>query len=151
MKKILFVSSMLFLFLTVSAEKSFACSCMASTKPLKAQVKEAFNNSAAVFSGKALEITSKDEFEMIVRIKVEKSWKAVLPKEIEITTAKGGSMCGYGFEVEKKYLVYAHGSLDALRTDNCSRTTKAFEARDIKYLHKLKVVENKKSRSGKKQ
>jgi hypothetical protein len=145
MKKILFVSSILFLFLLVSAEKTFACSCMASTKPLKTQVKEAFDNSAAVFTGEVIEIVSKGEFELTVKIKVEKSWKANLPKEIFLTTAKQSAMCGYGFEDGKKYIVYADGSVNALTANNCSRTTLESDKTDIKYLNKLKGLKNKKS------
>lgn len=143
MKKIAFILSILFLL--AASEKSFACSCMLNTKPLKTQVKEAFDSSSAIFSGEVIEITSKDEFAVNIKIKVEKSWKGNLSKEIIMTTAKDSAMCGYGFQVGQKYLVYAYGKMDALSTNICSRTTGAGNKSDIKYLDKLKKVKNKKS------
>lgn len=125
-----------FLFL-LSSQNSFACSCLANDKPLTTQIKEAFDNSTAVFSGEILGISSKSEFEVIVKIKVAKSWKANLAKELNLTTAKDSAMCGFGFEIGQKYLVYAYGKNDTLTTNNCSRTTFESNNTDINVLDML--------------
>jgi hypothetical protein len=65
-------------------------------------------------------------------------WKGELKREIIITTNKDSAMCGYGFEVGKKYLVYANGLKNDLFVDNCSRTTNMSNKGDVKYLTKLK-------------
>jgi hypothetical protein len=140
MKKTTFIFLALSIFLLVSVEKSFACTCMMSPEPLKKQVKTAFSDSAAIFEGEVLEVSqsTEKEFEFVVRIKISKSWKGEQTGEITITTANQSSLCGYNFEVGKKYLVYAHGSKERLYVDNCSRTSGFNNNGDIKYLKKLR-------------
>jgi hypothetical protein len=87
MKKTAFILSMLFSLFLFSAGESFACSCLVSLKPQNIQVKESFDNSAAIFSGEILDITPQGEWELKVKIKVEKSWKPKLSNEITLTTA----------------------------------------------------------------
>ncbi len=138
MKKVKFILFVFSLLLLASAEYSFACTCVVSNRPLNAQVKEAFNNSTVIFSGEVISITPKSEYEVTVKIKVEKSWKGTFSKEVAITTNKNSAMCGYGFEVGKTYLVYAYGAKDDLSTTNCSRIKLFSNKEDIKYLDKLK-------------
>jgi len=140
MKRAIYISLTLTLFLLASAERSFACSCKASLEPKKKQVQEAFTSSGAIFSGKIVEVSESpaDKNSLLVKIKVAQSWKGESKREIIITTAKESSMCGYGFEVGKKYLVYANGLKNELFVDNCSRTTNMSNKGDVKYLTKLK-------------
>ena len=140
MKKAIYISLALALFIFASAEKSYACSCPVSLDPEKKQVQEAFKSSGAIFSGEVLEISesSADENSLLVKFKVAKLWKGEMKNEIIITTNKESSMCGYGFEVGKKYLVYANGFNDFLFVENCSRTTNISNKGDVKYLTKLK-------------
>ncbi len=140
MKKAIYISLALALFLLASAERSFACSCVASLEPEKKQIQNAFNGSTAIFSGEVFEISesSADKSSLLVKFKVAKSWKGELKNEIIITTNKESSMCGYSFEVGKKYLVYANGLKNELFVDNCSRTTNISNKGDVKYLTKLK-------------
>lgn len=140
MKRIIFIWLMSVVFLFASAENSLACSCLFSDKPVKTQVKKAYKDSNAIFSGEVTEITesSTDEYYLIVKFKVEESWKGKAEKEITITTAADSAMCGYGFKVGEKYVVYAHGSDDELSTNICSRTTFVTDNPDVKYLAKLK-------------
>ncbi len=138
MKKSIYISLALALFVVASAEKSFACSCAASLEPEKKQVQQAFMNSRAIFSGEVLEIneSSADKNSLLVKFKVAKLWKGELKNEISITTNKESSMCGYGFEIGKKYLVYANGLKNDLFVENCSRTTNMSNKGDVKYLNK---------------
>ncbi len=138
MKKYIGLSLLLLMIVFASAQKSFACSCVMSPEPIKTQVKNAFTGADAIFSGEVVEITSQDEYHFAVKFKLAKSWKGEFAKEITIITAKDGSMCGYAFEIGKKYIVYANGKNDELSTTNCSRTAIFGEKSDGKYLDKLK-------------
>ena len=140
MKKAIYISLALAWFVFASAEKSFACSCAASLEPEKKQMQKAFTNSAAIFSGKVVEVKESpaDENKFIVKLEVAQSWKGELKREIFITTAKENSMCSYVFEIGKKYLVYANGLKNDLFVENCSRTAVLSDKSDAKYLSKLK-------------
>ena len=143
MKRVIFIALLSCMFLFASAADSFACSCQLSPAPMKKQVKDAYTDAYAVFSGEILEITSKDEWSVTVKIKVEKSWKGGFSEEMTINTNKQSSMCGYSFEVGKKYLVYAYGIKDDLGTTNCSRTTVLSGTKDIKFLDRLKKTKGR--------
>jgi hypothetical protein len=143
MKKITLVCLMVVCGLLVTAKTSLACSCLFDNKPLKQQVKDSYQGSSAVFAGEVLEITSKDEWSVSVRIKVEKSWKGKFSKEITITTAKDSAMCGYGFVTGQKYLIYTSGEKNDPRVNNCSRTTLFSNKQDLKYLERLKRTKGK--------
>jgi hypothetical protein len=124
----------------------FACSCSLPypKQSLKTQVKKALNESRAVFSGKILEVTADPEkFSIVVKLKVERSWKGSLPEEISINTGRGGGDCGYRFEVGESYLIYAYGSdVGRLSTNICQRTAKLSEAvKDLQILGKGKGVQ----------
>jgi hypothetical protein len=140
MKKAIYISLALTLFLLASAEKSFACSCLRTLEPVKKQVQQAFMDSTAIFSGEVIEINESpaDKNSLLVKFKVAKSWKGELNPEVTITTAKDGAMCGYSFEIGKTYLVYPNGPKDSLMVSNCSRTTNMSSKGDVKYLAKLK-------------
>ena len=111
MKKAIYISLALTLFLLASAEKSFACSCVASLEPEKKQVQEAFTSSGAIFSGEVIEVNESptDKNSLLVKFKIAQSWKGESKREITITTAKESSMCGYGFEVGKNILFMQMG------------------------------------------
>jgi hypothetical protein len=140
MKKAIYISLALTLFLLASAEKSFACSCPRSLEPEKKQVQQAYTDSTAIFSGEVFEISesSADKNSLLVKFKVAKLWKSELNREVTITTAKESAMCGYRFEIGKTYLVYANGLKDSLMVSNCSRTTNMSNKYDVKYLAKFK-------------
>lgn len=74
-----------------------------------------------------------------------KSWKGMNKTIIPISTGRGGGDCGYEFEVNKEYIVYAshaYGVPDHyLVTSICSRTAPVSEAtEDISFLAALPVL-----------
>jgi Tissue inhibitor of metalloproteinase len=140
MKKYIYIPLFLAVLLVASAERSYACSCVFSPEPLKKQVQGAFSSAAVVFSGEVVEIKDSptNKYDVLVKLKVANVWKGEATREITINTAKDSAMCGYNFEVGKKYLVYAYGLKDNLSTTNCSRTSTFNPKGDIKYLDKLK-------------
>lgn len=116
-----------------------ACSCELPqwNVPLKQQVGEAWQKSRAVFSGRVLEIlTNPDTFYVVVKLRVEKTWKGALTEEVSIVTGRGGGDCGFRFTVGEIYLVYAYGSdKSQLATNICQRTATIKEAaEDVKIL-----------------
>lgn len=68
----------------------------------------------------------------VVTFNVKSSWMGVTTRSVSVTTP------GYGgiFAVGREYLVYAHGSLDDLHADSCSRTREFFGTND-EYLDTL--------------
>lgn len=109
--------------------RAFACSC-AGPRPAS----EVYQNSDAVFVGKAIDIQS-EGFLSTVRFTVEMAWKGVSDDNIILKTASSGAACGYGFEEGRDYLVYAYGSPESLETGLCGRTQPFAEAyADLAYL-----------------
>lgn len=102
-----------------SAEPAFACSCA----PPKL-IQEAFESSAAVFSGKVASIEG-DQFGRTAIFQVDTAWKGVSKDTVQVLTAAQSSACGYGFEKGMSYIVYAHsGDEDSsLKANKCGTTT----------------------------
>lgn len=140
MKKYIYIPLFLAVLIVASAERSYACSCVVTPEPLKKQIQNSYSGADAVFSGEVVEIKESptDKYSVIVKFKVADSWKGELSQEIMVTTAKDSAMCGYSFEVGKKYLVYASGLPNNLSAYNCSRTAVFSPKGDVKYLAKLK-------------
>lgn len=145
MKKLI-ISAAVFGFLMFGASDVFACSCMANTKLSKVeQIQNAYQTATVVFYGEAIEVKREKiknekfgemEF-VIVKFKVEKSWKGQKTDRIVVRTATSSAACGFNFESGRKYLVYATpASGGGLRTTNCSRTSAS--GVDAKYLNKIK-------------
>jgi len=89
----------------------------------------------AVFEGQVLQIrlVERPEFPdkpnrwrastLHVTFRVSRSWKGVEQPTIDVTTADNDAACGYPFQVQRTYLVFANGDVpDALRVSNCSVT-----------------------------
>ena len=142
MKKILFITPILFFLLVLNAQDALACSCLAPdpNKSLEQKVKEAVADSSAVFTARVLSVTPvPSEGNKIVKLRLVKSWKGKLTKTITLTTGIGGGDCGYFFEAGKTYLVYAYRDENKkLSTNICNRTGEAASNKDIAVLNKIK-------------
>lgn len=145
MKKTLIFALIGFCFFTFGAAESFACSCLLDEEtPVEIQIKKARDEAAAVFSGEVVEIMREpDTFSIKVKLKVKKSWKSKLSDEIMITTGINDGLCGYDFEIGKKYLIYAYGKKGNLRTDICRRTALLSKTKDVSVLEKIKKEEKR--------
>lgn len=113
-----------------------ACTCDVPPKrPLKQSVNLARKDSRAVFSGRVLKIDEAG-YPLRVTIRVNKSWKGVLPAEVVLLTGNGLGDCGYPFEAGHNYLVYAYGpDVDHLGTNICQRTAPlSAGGKDLKIL-----------------
>lgn len=143
MKKIAFYTLGIFALFIFSSIDGYACSCLSSGEPLKQQIAKAKKDSAAIFSGRVLEIIKKPEnYQTIVKFQVQSSWKGNVSKQITISTASESAMCGYNFEVGESYLVYTNGAdVKNLQTNLCTRTAKLSAARaDTRVLGKARVL-----------
>lgn len=97
---------------------AYACSCAAPPSALYALAQ-----SSATFSGRVIDIDSPSGYEPLrVRLEVETVWKGPVQPEIEIRTAQDSAGCGFFFERNVAYLVYAYEADDALFTNLCSRS-----------------------------
>jgi len=135
MKNIKVLAAVIVFFL-LGASSVSACSCMMeSTKSISKKVKEAFTQSSAVFYGEVLEV-NRQENSVSVKFRVSSSWKGKFSGEVIVQTAENSAMCGYNFEIGKRYLVYANGESDKFQTNICTRT--AVGNADAKYLNKIK-------------
>jgi hypothetical protein len=67
------------------------------------------------------EILSSGDPEQIT-FAVTQVWKGPVYTTLVVTTARESATCGFPFELNKDYLVYATGSETALETSLCSRT-----------------------------
>ncbi len=130
-----------------------ACKCAKAPK-----VPAAFEAAAAVFEGRVVAIENETDREgdlvaKKIRLRVARAWKGVSTQEILVRTDT--SSCGYPFEVNQSYLVYARSIGDAqaqpatpnapatqyLYADHCSRTAPADSAhKDLRKLGRLGVT-----------
>ncbi|MEH7238944.1 LPXTG cell wall anchor domain-containing protein [Bacillus sp. JJ1562] len=53
---------------------------------------------------------------------VNESWKGANTSQVIVSTARSGASCGYEFELNKEYIVYAYGDKNQLETGYCERT-----------------------------
>jgi len=150
MNKITFTIFFFAFFTFLNASSILACSCVPQgSESIETQVKEAYTNSTAVFIGEVVEVIKKpDSFFVTVRFRVEKTWNnKESQKEITLSTGRDDGFCGYKFEVGKKYVVYADGDKNNLKTNICTRTS-AFESnKDVAFLNKINKIKKSKIKS----
>ena len=127
--------------LVLSSVDALACTCELPLRnlTLKQKVNEARKKSKALFAGQVLEVTANADVQsVVVRFKVQRSWKNLPAKEVSIVTGRGGGDCGYAFSVGETYLVYAYSiASKSLGTNICQRTAKITDVReDLEILGK---------------
>ncbi|TBL79473.1 hypothetical protein [Paenibacillus thalictri] len=112
----------------------YACSC-AQPQDVAAQ----FNRSQAVFSGRVLEFKEQRHLNgsltKAALFEVSHIWKGGSESKITIHTGTGGGDCGFKFEKNKEYLVYAqpstmYGGKELLVTILCDRTNVLSQAQE---------------------
>jgi hypothetical protein len=145
MNKIIFSIFFSAFIIAATASDIFACSCFQPEGvPIEKQVKEAYDKSASVFVGQVVDVTKKTDSNLI-KFRVEKSWNNKFQKEITVSTPGNSAMCGYEFQVGKKYLVYASDENGKFSTYLCTRTASAASNKDIAVLNKIKKPKIKSS------
>src|SRR5688572_20455358 len=118
-------------------ETTVACSCVSS--PSGNPPCQSFWNTPVVFSGRVAAISPEETkagssgfFRRLqVRFAVSTAHRGNVSGFVDIVTGQGGGDCGYRFEVNEHYLVYASKREDGvLSTGICSPTKKLAEAQD---------------------
>ena len=105
---------------------AYACSCMIPESP-----NDSLQTSDAVFSGKAVKIEEKHSDDLafssmdpvLVTFDVDRVWKGENESSITIQTRQSSASCGYSFEEDRHYLVYAQRNGEMLDVSLCSRTS----------------------------
>jgi hypothetical protein len=116
--------------IVLSAGIANACSCAPPPPP-----KKALEQASAVFAGKVTAV-ERDGSENVVTISVSRTWKGTEGQTVQVRTLASGSLCGYGFQKGKSYLVYCNkapkknGKSGALTTHLCTRTKLLANAND---------------------
>ena len=125
------MSKMILLVLGLAGAGALACDC------LTAPVHEALQHSDAVFAGRVVDIRYGGErSDNAVTFQVEGVWKGPLARQIRVFTASDDGRCGIGFELGRRYLVYANRDERTLRAGSCSRTQRLNQhaREDLRYL-----------------
>ena len=120
MRKFIFFSVNVFALLILIQVEALACRCVVNQdQTLEQKINANLKTAKAVFSGEVVEITTTpNSQDIFVKIRVEESWKEILPEEMYIAT--DNSSCGYRFEKGKNYLVFAKSSDEyGLSTAKC--------------------------------
>lgn len=110
-------------FLLLAAPRARACKC---AEPPPAPL--AASNAAAVFEGRVTEILPIGSDDLVVSLAVVRAWKGVKSLEhVQVRTRKESASCGFPFEKDESYLVYAdsvpkENDLPELSVLHCGRT-----------------------------
>jgi len=124
----------IFAIIATATHELQACSC-----PPKPSSANAVAQADAVFSGKIekveLVVSTVSSFRRI-KITVARVWKGDREAAAEIFTGPDQGACGYDFQVNATYLIYAYKSESGrLQTDICTRTAAISRAQeDLNYL-----------------
>jgi hypothetical protein len=118
--------------LVLSPGRSYACTCVPPAAPA-----EAVTAAALVFAGRVRsvddpnpgpEISSADL--MGVTFDVSQVWKGDATGSVQVRTARDSASCGFTFETNQEYLVYANDANGEPEVSLCSRTTLLANAGD---------------------
>ena len=110
---------------------SDACTCVYPS--FEDQMKKA----VAVFTGRVVQTVHESENEMRVDLIIKKKWKGRTGEKVSVYTADDSAACGYPFQMEEEYLVFAtedaygkkqSGESSALRVSLCSLTKPVSDA-----------------------
>ena len=120
---------------------ALACSCA----DMGAGVCQTYWVTPAVFSGRVVQVedvkrTAEEGYflKKKVRFAVIDAFRGVTGETVEVLTGSGGGDCGYNFEVNESYLVYAWNNGGKLSTGICSRTRRLTDAaEDLHYIRDL--------------
>ena len=141
MRSLIFVFAFSIIVILFSPAIVKACSCMSSGPPC-----QSYWNTPVVFSGRVVEITTPkiEETrsaafpEKTIRFAVNQGFRGISGATVEIVTGMGGGYCGYDFELNENYLVYADNYKGKIYAGICSRTQLLSKAgEDIEYINNL--------------
>ncbi|MDQ3714277.1 MAG: hypothetical protein M3388_18960, partial [Acidobacteriota bacterium] len=125
MRSLIFVFASSIIVILFSPAIVAACSCISSGPPC-----QSYWNTPIVFSGRVVEITTPKSAEELypkfpektIRFAVNQAFRGISGTTVEVVTGMGGGDCGYDFELNENYLVYADNYKGKIYAGICSRT-----------------------------
>ncbi len=123
------VSILLSILLGISSIKNNreTCRCAEDNRPTWDAIYEA----DAVFTGRVVTITRRSGT-LSVQFEVDQLWKGVI--EVEKVVSTPHHSCGWRFQTGESYLVYAYGNERGLYTHLCTRTAKADDWKNQRFM-----------------
>ena len=117
----------------------YPCSCLEPLPP-----EDAYLEADVVFSGEGVNIVLDDSgYYYVVSFQLVHLWKGEVSNDVIIFTESEGSMCGYDFQINQEYLVYAYSYDWGVYTNNCTRTNVLENAlEDLEFLDSLNNHQN---------
>lgn len=122
------VTGIIFFLYLAFAGKAYACTCFIPF------LEDEFRQADAVFVGYVVrgEVLRSPEPPPVpdgspyigkrFRFEVYRTLKGKIGKQVEVRTGMGRGDCGYDFELDRSYLVFAYGKGTRLGASGCSRT-----------------------------
>jgi len=122
------------LFISLLIGFAFPCSCLEPPSP-----EEAYEEADAVFSGQVTNIVEDgSNYYYEVSIQTIDVWKGEILDEIIILTETSSDACGYEFQINNEYLIYAYNYNGGVYTNICTRTNLLeYASEDLDYLNGL--------------
>jgi hypothetical protein len=115
----------------------WAYSCICSYPPFDEQ----FAKATYVFAGRVLKIEPGGQNRLVAQFKILKAYKGVTTNEMEVRTDQSSAACGYPFELQSEYLVYATGK-EQPEVSLCSRSKILKQAKeDLDLLEKRSATQ----------
>ena len=117
---------------------AFPCSCMEPPPP-----EEAYQDADVVFSGEVTDmVVDESGYYYEVTLQTIDVWKGEISDEIIILTELYSDTCGYYFQINHEYLVYAYSYNWGIYTNICTRTNLLdYADEDLEYLTGLDSCE----------
>ena len=127
------------LFISVLIGFAYPCSCLEPPSP-----EEAYEEADVVLSGKVLNMDLDESgYYFEVSIQTIDVWKGDVLDEIIILTETSSDACGYEFQINNEYLIYAYNYNGGVYTNICTRTNLLeYADEDLDYLNQLSICDN---------
>ena len=107
----------------LSAAPVQACSCA------ETDTEEALASAVSIFEGRVMGLEGGEVGgDVRVTFRVVQAWKGDVGEEVTVATSASGASCGYGFELQRGYLVYTYAADGGEHVSLCSRTRPIEEA-----------------------
>lgn len=123
-------------------DEAAACSCFGQRQRPEFHPVMVYWSNHAVFTGQVVEISSATPgyfSDKIVHFSVDKAFKGIDGRTIDITTNSNTASCGYDFKQGQRYFVYAKRKKDGKLTESLCGPTVPLEAaaRDLAYAEEV--------------